>query len=119
MNYREYQDTDIYSTSGFPQTWTRVGNNIRVSPPSDTAYSYVISYDLIPTTLSADVDVPLIPARYHYTLVRGAAAIGLETENQEDRAAAQWDKFEDRIEKLKSVFTEQKGTFSRIRNVRH
>lgn len=40
-----------------------------------------------------------LPSEYHYTIVRGAAAIGLEAENEEDRAAVAWGRFHDAIER--------------------
>lgn len=116
--YVEYIKLPIYTRTGYPCSWTRLGNEIRVDPQPDYAYPFTLYHDLNLTSLSSDTDIPLIPTRYHFTLVRGGAAIGLEAENQEDRAQVQWDKFEDRIEKLKSSFKEQKGSFGRIRNVR-
>ena len=36
----------------------------------------------------------LIPVGLHYTIVRGAASVGLDAENEEDRSTTQYAKFQ-------------------------
>jgi hypothetical protein len=48
--------------------------------------------------MSADTDVPIMPAQYHFALIHGACAIGYSTYNQEGQAGSERQKFMLRME---------------------
>lgn len=120
LPFTEYRDVCISSVRGFPKFWTKISDtDYRITPPSSVLYGYVISYTAIAETFTADANTPLIPSRYHYALVRGAAAIGLDTENQEERASTQQERFQEIIDRAMAKYiTEHRGRFGRIRDVR-
>jgi hypothetical protein len=114
----EYRTTCIGSTMGTPLYWTKISDtDYRITPPSDTAYGYTISYTDIAETFTSDANTPQLPSRYHYALVRGAAAIGLDSDNQEERADRQQERFQEIIDRAMAKYrSEQQGRFSKIRN---
>lgn len=90
----EYMDLGFFedeiedrTVTGLPTVFTLVGtDSIRLYPTADTAYTFRIVYRKAVPDLAADIDVPAIPTRHHYTLVKGAAMVGLQAENEEIRA---------------------------------
>lgn len=117
--YHQFLSECAYSTPGQPKYYTKIGTDFSVSPIPSLAYGYNIYYTALAETFTSDANVPLIPSRYHFALVRGAAAIGLDTENQEERAATQQTRFQEIIDRAVTYYSiEQRGSFGRIRNVR-
>lgn len=122
----EFKSTLMYELNeqpvetGPPCHWTTAGGGLFVTPNPDIAYFYTLYYDAFAVPLAADVDIPVIPSRYHYSLVQGAASIGLDAENQEDRSQTQRTKFTDTIDRAIAKYrTTQSGRFDRVRNVRY
>jgi hypothetical protein len=113
----EYNDRNLTET-GSPRWWVVSANTVSVFPIPDAAYPFQLDYERDTVVLAAGTDVPVIPAKYHYALVRGGAAIGLEADNQEDRAATQYEKFHNIIDQAISRYQQpQTGTFSKVRDV--
>lgn len=61
-------------------------NEITVWPIPQVPTEYRLVYHRSIPDLVTSEDVPSIPAQYHYTIVRGAAYIALQAENEEERA---------------------------------
>jgi hypothetical protein len=69
-----------YTQSGIPWAYTAQNGVITFDRPASSARTYkVLQMDGF-VALSADGDVPLVPAEHHMTLVVGAAAEGLKIE---------------------------------------
>jgi hypothetical protein len=119
-SFTEFATTTLFTDLGVPRFWTKMSDTqFFVAPIPDQDYGYTMYYTAAAETFTADTDIPLIPLRYHFALVRGAAAIGLDTENQEDRAATQQQRFQDIIDRALTYYSsEQRGSLGRIRNVR-
>jgi hypothetical protein len=95
-----------FSDTGKPMYYTSTGlNTFQLWPVLDSVVSYDLVYQKQFVDLASDADVPAIPVRYHYGLVYGAAAIALEGESEEDRAAAAEGKFNDWIGRAISKFS--------------
>lgn len=72
---------------GIPEAFTVVGSNVFVGPTSsETSAAYLLVGELALTLLSADGDIPAIPAHYHLGLVFDGKAAGLALS---DRVLAQ------------------------------
>lgn len=67
--------------------------------PQSTVIAGRLMYLRYATEMSDGYPQCDFPEQFHYLIVRGAAAIGLEAENEEDRAAVAWQRFHDGIEK--------------------
>lgn len=79
--YRRYYNATSTST-GEPEAFTVIGSSIFVGPTSSvTKTDYQLVYEKAPTLLSANSDVPAIPAQYHMALVHGGKAEGLKLMN--------------------------------------
>lgn len=79
-DYRPYRDT--LAGSGRPEVFTVVGGSVLLGPVPDATYSdWTLWYRVGLTELSANGDVPALPAEFHYLLVHGALATGLVLEN--------------------------------------
>jgi hypothetical protein len=73
--------------SGKPQVYYLINTNVfRLWPVPDAALNMSLLYEKFFPDLVNDADVPLIPVRYHYAIVLGAAAYALMAESEEDRA---------------------------------
>jgi hypothetical protein len=79
---RLYNDPRSVVT-GLPEAYTVINGAVSVGPASsESASDYLIVYEKEYTALSADADVPALPAGCHEdVLVFGAIARGLKTEN--------------------------------------
>lgn len=64
-------------------------NTLKVWRVLDSAATFHLIYVKQLSALVNDADVPGIPDRFHYTIVRVAAVIGLQAENEEERATTQ------------------------------
>lgn len=121
VSYRPQLSVEDYernlTETGYPRWWVAAANTISVFPLPDAAYPFQLDYEKDTVVLTTGTDVPVIPAKYHYALVRGAAAIGLETDNQEERAATQYEKFRSIIDQAISRYQQpQTGSFDKVRN---
>ena len=103
---------------GRPTSWNYGEGSIYFDKAADLSYRVVLYYIKNPTILTSDANVPDLPVRYHYALIRGAAAIGLDAENQEERANVQLQRYQDIIDRAKARYLPQGTRFSTIRNVR-
>lgn len=113
------QRTSFSRVSGCPAFWTVFGGTAQASSatvlaggnqalalwpiPINTAGNGVNVFlhytrSVAGVELTADSDVPIMPAQYHGALVHGAAAIGYETFNQPEQAAQQRQLFMQRME---------------------
>ena len=85
---REISNPD---STGKPEIWSVWGSReLHVYPVANGAYDLKVYYIGNVSDMSADDDEPgggLIPERWHYTIVQGAAAIALQAENEEERSA--------------------------------
>jgi len=76
--YYDARTTDSY----LPEAYTVIDGAILVGPvSSETATDYQLVYEREYTALSADNDVPALPAGAHLTLIFGAASTGLKLQN--------------------------------------
>lgn len=69
-----YRQWEYQGSTGTPLYWSRYGDKIKFQPAADKAYSVELDVLLLATTMAADVDRALVPARYADALVWGAAA---------------------------------------------
>jgi len=76
-------------TSGTPYAYALDGANMHLYPTPDQAYPLELRYWKLPAALSADTDVPTIPADYHNLLIYSAVAEGYRAED-DHQTAAQW-----------------------------
>jgi hypothetical protein len=76
-----------YPEEGEPEIYTVVGETTQVWPSPTREVEYSVVYVRGVPDLSSAEDIPDIPVQYHFSVVRGAAWIGLQAENEEDRAA--------------------------------
>lgn len=64
------QDLDVARCySIYRETSIASGYRVRIWPPPDTSIDYILRYRQFPADLSADGDVPLVPAKHHSVLV--------------------------------------------------
>ena len=71
--YQSHLTTQSASTS---DRFTVVNKQIILDPTPGTSATWKLYYDRALTLLSADGDIPAIPAEHHYILVHGATASG-------------------------------------------
>ena len=98
-------------TQASPTGFTIVGNTIYFDRAASGAKSYQVIGELAFTELSADGDVPLLPAEFHYLLVPGAIAVGLREENDPTWKEVEAD-FQAAFDDMK------KGYLTQVRNYR-
>ncbi len=68
--YNAYGGT---APTGTPESYTIINQAITVSPtPTVTSTAYLLVYEKRLTNLTADGDIPTIPAQHHYLIVDGA-----------------------------------------------
>lgn len=113
------QRTSFSRVNGCPAFWTVLGGTAQANAaavlsggtqtlalwpiPINTAGNGVnvfLRYDRSAAgiEMSANSDVPILPAQYHFALVHGANAIGYETFGQDSQATQQRQKFMQRLE---------------------
>lgn len=83
---QEYPDPSSV-TSSAPRYWYRYGNEIKVFPSPDLAYTVTLYYIKKPTELSNDADVPEVPSNFEELLVLGATYRVHEVKDNYDKAA--------------------------------
>lgn len=79
-------DPDV-TTSGTPAIYWIDGLTTLKVWQTNTANTLSVRYIKVPTDLSADADVPVVPARYRSTIIDIAAARALEDSSNHDEAA--------------------------------
>lgn len=73
---------------GNPEVYTIRGTNeLQVWPVPNVARTYILRYIEALADLEDDGDEPKLPTKNHFLIAQGAAYIGLQAENEEDRAA--------------------------------
>lgn len=69
--------TGLGASTGQPEAFVNVNNGLLVGPTSNVSSSaFRLVYERVVTAMSADSDVPILPAMYHMALVHGAKAEG-------------------------------------------
>lgn len=118
------EDGDAYCLGSLPKYWTFYGstdsisNAINFSPIPTVNFTLIVNGQTNPPILTADGDQPIIPPNYHYPLVRGAAAIGLDSDSQEERASVQAQRFQDSIDRAINKYrVTQTGVVDKVRQV--
>lgn len=92
-----------------PEFYTVTGTKtIQLYPVVDVARSFrvVYQFELTDMVLAPDAAMPG-PTRIHYPIVQGAVSIGLQAENEEDRAATAKSEFEAAIDRLWTKYSKQ------------
>lgn len=82
------RDIDDPTDTGVPVIYTVIAGGIQIWPVPDAQVSYRVLYQTTLgdiTALGAGATLPG-PTRFHYTYVIGAAMVGLQADNEEDRA---------------------------------
>lgn len=105
--------------TGKPTIYTLVGmDGLVLYPIPDAVYTVRYYYKKFMSPLVDDIDVPFIGlSYYHYTLVQGAAAVGLQAENEEDRASTALENFSSGIATAIAAFgTKQTGEYGQVRD---
>lgn len=86
---------------GLPEYFTIVGGNeIQLYPVPSSDRTILSTYIKALADLAVAGEEPLIPVANHYTIVRGSAYIGLQAENEEERAASAQAQFESDLDKM-------------------
>lgn len=113
------EDIDVPTKPGNPEYFTVFsGNSMQVYPvpTKDTAWRLIYQTSLADITALTDSDALPGPARFHYTYVLGAAYIGLQADNEEDRAATAQAMFERNLDRLVRKYSGILGTSRTVQN---
>ena len=106
----EFERTIIDPTTrAAPEIYTiTTTETIQLWPVVDVARSFRVVYqqEFTDMVLAPDAAMPG-PTRIHYPIVQGAAAIALQAENEEDRAATAKTEFEAAIDRLWAKYNKQ------------
>lgn len=106
LNFMDYKDVDrIYPAptllgNTLPFAWYEFANTIYLLPAAGQAYTLQLRYIKVPTELSADADVPVIPEEFQELLVLGALWRCHEFNDDYDKAALTKVKESDLLTKL-------------------
>lgn len=98
---------------GLPEVYTLTGTNIiQIWRVLSSSVEFEIVYQARTPNLIEPEDVPttsgnMWPANTSYPIVQRAAAIGLQTENEEERAKSAQEQFDKALERLRKKFAEQ------------
>lgn len=72
-------NSGLDSNTGKPEAFTVVGSQILVGPtPTTTDTGFLLAYQREAAAMSADADVPVIPALFHRSLVSAGRAEGMK-----------------------------------------
>lgn len=89
------------NSPGDPEYFTILGSSkIQVYPAPAGNRKYRVTGIKELSDLVEDGEEPDIPTKNHYTIVRGAAYIALQAENEEERAASAQAQFESDLDKM-------------------
>jgi hypothetical protein len=93
LEYRHFRDQfllgSLRTSYSYPSRFTvsPTQSIILALPPEDTSYVVSGQYQITPTTLSADADIPGMPVRFHMLIVWGALIAGGWYENAPEMLA--------------------------------
>jgi hypothetical protein len=91
---------------GTPEIYTLVGlESIKVWPLPTENIELRLLYIRAVSDLAEENSIPGIPTQYHYTVVRGAAYIALQAENEEERATTAFQGWIADIERAKRFYS--------------
>lgn len=68
-------------STGTPEAFTMIGTTMLVGPTPTAGETLLVAYELEGAALSADGDVPIIPALFHLALVHGGRAEGMKLQH--------------------------------------
>lgn len=94
---REVEDPD---QMGYPYIYTVVGDSIQVWPTPDNTYDFRMIYQSALPEMTSSIGNMPGPTRIHYPVVQAAAYLGLQAENEEDRAANAQGQFEAAVTRI-------------------
>lgn len=97
--FEQYPDPTIYANAQ-PSMWTEFSGQIYFDRTVDKAYSFTQRYYKIPTSLSANTDVPSVPEPFRELLEYYARSRAEEYRGNLDIAAVYMQKFEDGLESM-------------------
>lgn len=109
MNYYEYVDRFISQedTTGVGSVPTHVirtpDNNFVLYPYPDKAYTLKYEYYTLPTTLSAQDDVPTIPEQFRHVIADGATAYAYQYRGEAQQYAINFGRFEQGIKNMQTL----------------
>lgn len=83
------------TTTGLPYYYYFIGNQVKLYPIPDAAYTLTMQYLSVPTALTAGSDTPILPTRHHRVIVLGALISAYNMEDDGESA----DRFEKQYEK--------------------
>lgn len=101
----QYKDLHVFedmveddTVTGVPDIYTLIGlSTIVLYPVNDAPQTVRLIYRKKVSDLVNDVDVPGVDVVTHYAIVLKAAAIGLQAEDEEDRASTASDEFDSAV----------------------
>lgn len=106
VRHVDYEDPDYEAqAAGTPNEWFKYADTIRVIPEPDRAYTVSLRYYKRPTLLSADADVPSLPAEFEEALVLGASYRILQVKDNYDQAGVLENKFMELVVKLNTKYS--------------
>lgn len=89
MTLRSYGDLDTRNPSGgqgLPWEFAFYGDTMLLSPVPDGVYSVTHRYVAVAAALTADEDLPAMPAMFHRAIVQQATALAFQRVGDDDRA---------------------------------
>ena len=123
--YKDYREIDsVYpdptdtstNPANPPMYWYFYEDTINVYPVPDKAYTATLKYYKRPTALSADADIPQLPAEFEELLVLGAAYRVLQVKDNYDQAGVLQNKYDEILDKLVMRYSQrQTGQPTRMR----
>lgn len=114
------RDISDPSKLGYPQLFTVASENSLIVYPvpiMNTSWKLIYQASLEDITTLTDLDPLPGPARLHYTYVLGAAYIGLQADNEEDRSANAQALFNQSISRLIRKYSSILGSSRVVQNV--
>lgn len=101
--------TQTPAVSGEPEAFTTFGTSVLIGPtPNVSSSAYQMLYEKECALMSADADVPALPAGSHFALVHGGSAEGLKLQNDPTWQAFEQD-FRDTITILRESYLNPVG----------
>jgi hypothetical protein len=102
MTVSEFErDIEDPTQAGAPEFYTITGTEtVQLYPILDTGRNFRVVYQEEFVDMSSDAAQMPGPTRIHYPIVQGAAMIGLQAENEEDRAVVAKNEFEAAIDRI-------------------
>lgn len=96
--------------TGIPELYTLTGlNTLQVWPIPTVNVRLQIRFTRNVPDLVLGTDTPVIPPEYHFTIVRAAAVIALQAENEEERASEAQDAYEGDLQAAIQFYSSPEG----------